>query len=865
MALRRGSIRLRILLLILVPLLSLVGLYAFVASITVRDATSAARTPSLRNNAGEPVLHFLQQIERERALGAVYAAKPTAAASGQFHAQQTSTDRVLRTMNAALNSIVGSSLTSQDQKTAIRALLADDRTLGAIRSQVVNRSLTPLEIINRYDKLTADIHLYMMRLAQRVSPEIKLQAYGLFQIIASLEYLAQEDAIIEAGAASGTLPPEDRHEFIGLVSLRREFADDAQRNLGPQVLPAYSRDIPPEANAALSSLEDTISNDLHQNGRVPVDPATWGKDVGALSKGMGGLIQTVAINTTNQGASIANRTYLRLGLAGGLGLVALLASVFISIALGRGLVGRLGRLRDSAMALASERLPQVMARLRAGEEVRPAEEAPAMQAGTDEIGQVGHAFNIVQWTAIEAAVDQANLRRGISDVFRNLARRSQSLLHRQLALLDAMERRTSDPDELADQYRLDHLTTRMRRHAESLIILSGAPVGRSWRNPVRFVDVLRAAVAEVEDYTRVSVHSTTETALAGQAVADMIHMIAELVENATLYSPPNTPVRVVGDTVGNGFAVEIEDRGLGMSQERLAEINHRLANPPEFDLFDSNQLGLFVAGQLARRHGVKISMRTSPFGGTTAIVLIPQTLIVHEKLATIAGPTANAIAAVDASGGRSAAGADDALVPASPASGRKPRPRVGAHSGNGPATDTVAGGHYAGGTPDGPRTDPPAKPSSGQSAGAGEATEPGNGQPSATPHPSPGAPPDTGSESTRSSGHVSPVRPRPTETESMAPDVMARHAYPAASSPEVTDAGLPRRVRQANLAPALRTDRPRGRAVERESATTDRSPEQTRAMMSSLQRGWERGRSDPAPTGPGADGGRHDETADSSQ
>ena len=273
-----------------------------------------------------------------------------------------------------------------------------------------------------------------------------------------------------------------------------------------------------------------------------------------------------------------------------------------------------------------------MERLRAGEDVDVSAEAPPIETSGDEIGQVGQAFNTVQRTAIEAAVEQARLRHGISDVFRNLARRSQSLLHRQLTLLDTMERRASDPDELGDLYRLDHLTTRMRRHAEGLIILSGAAPGRAWRNPVRLVDVLRASVAEVEDYTRVTVVTMTQAALAGPVVADVIHMIAELVENATIFSPPNTPVRLTGDMVGKGFAVEIEDRGLGMNEEKLAEINDRLANPPEFDLSDSDQLGLFVAGRLAKRHGIRISMRLNPYGGTTAIVLIPRDLVVSEEL-----------------------------------------------------------------------------------------------------------------------------------------------------------------------------------------------------------------------------------------
>ena len=170
----------------------------------------------------------------------------------------------------------------------------------------------------------------------------------------------------------------------------------------------------------------------------------------------------------------------------------------------------------------------------------------------------------------------------------------------------------------------------MRRHAEGLIILSGEAPARGWRQPVPLVDVLRAAVAEVEDYTRIRVLCRTNAAVAGHAVADVIHLVAELAENATVFSPPNTPVRIQGDIVGRGFAVEIEDRGLGISQARMDEINANLANPPQFDLSGSDRLGLFIAGQLAQRHEIKITLRPSVYGGTTAIVLIPTGLVVEE-------------------------------------------------------------------------------------------------------------------------------------------------------------------------------------------------------------------------------------------
>ena len=893
MGLRRRSIRLKILLLVLVPLVSLIGLYAFVAGITIGDATKAASTPSLRNDAGEPVLKFMQQFEMERRLAALYAARPTQASRQAYRAQQTTTDKFRTAMDAGLKSSTTSGHASTNQKAAIAALQRDSAGLGAIRSEVLSGTLSPLEVVNSYGTVSADIHQFMTRLAQRVSAPVQLQAYSLFQTIASLETLAQEDAIIEAGAASGSLPQADRSQFTELVSVRRQYAEDGERNIGKNVLPFYSRYISPQASDALGALEDTIVDDPQVNGPVPVDPATWGKSVGGVSKGTGALIQAVAIDVSGQGSSVAHGAYLRLWLAGGLGLLALVASVFISIRVGRSLVRQLAALRRSALALATERLPRVMTRLRAGEDVDVSQEAQPMEVTSDEIGQVGQAFNTVQLTAVEAAVDQARLRRGISDVFRNLARRSQSLLHRQLTLLDTMERRTSDPDELADLYRLDHLTTRMRRHAEGLIILSGAAVGRSWRNPVRLVDVLRAAVAEVEDYTRVSVTTMTQAALAGQAVADVIHMVAELVENATLFSPPNTPVRVTGDLVGNGFAVEIEDRGLGMSEEKLVEINHRLANPPEFDLSDSDQLGLFVAGRLARRHGLKISMRTNPFGGSTAIVLIPHNLVVAGE-----GDAQNAFTKPGDTGafhatGRQAGGEGAATTSAAssgPSNGRTSRADDGAPAANGATGDKYAGsapaptGHRpmptASANPVPARNEerPPSPPADRPAAPGGDLdpAAPGPDRPATSPglpiltgqfppapampmsaandpflNPMPAAASDKGGASDNAwHDFATSSAAVPDDAEWAPSDVAPAGPDPAATGPDVTELGLPRRVRQASLAPQLRAGLPHSHAAYEQEVADDRSPEQTRALMTSLQRGWERGRSAPPPAPP---------------
>ena len=388
------------------------------------------------------------------------------------------------------------------------------------------------------------------------------------------------------------------------------------------------------------------------------------------------------------------------------GAVGFLLTLLVTILLGRSINRRLTVLRTSALTLAREQLPAVVARLRRGESVDVAAEAPPVHEGNDEIGQVGQAIDAVRQTAIRSAIDEARVRQGVNDMFRNLARRNQSLLQRQLSVLDDMERRATDPDVLEDLFKMDHLTTRMRRHAEGLIILSGAPPGRSWSAPVKLIDVMRGAVAEVEDYARVTASTQSRAALSGSAVTDVIHLLAELIENATTLSPPFTQVRVGGESVANGFAIEIEDRGLGLSPQRLAELNDRLANPPDINPANTEQLGLFVVGQLARRHGINVTLRPSPYGGTTAVALIPRMLIVEDGPAALSAGGAGAAAGLAPLAPRPPAGRPRTSSPPAsaraapgpgPGRGRAPsppgRPRPSAQNATGavslPATPAV--------------------------------------------------------------------------------------------------------------------------------------------------------------------------------
>jgi anti-sigma regulatory factor (Ser/Thr protein kinase) len=271
-----------------------------------------------------------------------------------------------------------------------------------------------------------------------------------------------------------------------------------------------------------------------------------------------------------------------------------------------------------------------MERLSAGDEVDAAAEAPPLadvEAVADEIGQVGRSFNTARLAAVEAAVKQATLRRGLFAVLLNIARRNQALVHRQLKLVDTLERRTDDPDVLDDLFRIDHLTTRMRRHAESLIILSGSAPGRRWRRPVPVAEVVSSAVSEIEQYARVVVPPMPEVGVAADAVADVVHLIAELVENATVFSPPRTQVTLRTGRAGSGFVLEIDDRGLGLAPDQIDEAHRTLTTPEDFDPTRHDRLGLYVVGRLAARHGIKVTLCRSPYGGTTAVVLLPEAVL----------------------------------------------------------------------------------------------------------------------------------------------------------------------------------------------------------------------------------------------
>jgi len=884
---RLRSVRTRILLLVLVPVLSLIGIYVFAIGSTARDAVNLARANSVKNAVGDPIAAFMVQLSSERLLAIVYMSSPSGANLAKLNVQVTKTNAATASLRSTLTSGSTVSDASPAGKQAIAALLRGMSSLPSLRSQVSAQIIPSSRAFSEYNAIVQQSYRVLSdAIRQQNSAQVVAQALAFVRMGQSGDMLAQENTLLVAGQTSRQFTPANLQAFTQLVGARRAFYTLTLPDLDPQYRAYYTRAISSREYLSLLSLENTVVSGTRPGAVPAVPPLAWQQAVGEVGTGLTTASQQAASALTSQANGQATGAFLRLILVGGLGLAAIAISIALGLWIGRRLVRELSSLRETALELANERLPDVVSRLAAGEEVDASAQAPPITATSDEVRQVGEAFATVQQTAVEAAVGQAKLRQGISHIFRNLARRSQSLLHRQLTLLDAMERRARDPQELDDLFRVDHLATRMRRHAESLIILSGEAPARGWRNPVPLVDVLRAAVAEVEDYTRIKVSATTQASLAGPAVGDVIHMIAELAENATIYSPPQTPVSITGSVVGQGFAVEIEDRGLGMSTAHRDEINAQLENPPAFDLSGSDQLGLFVAGQLAKRQNIRVSLRSSAYGGTTAIVLIPRSLVVPEGAATKdatplpAGGSPQIRSARHAiSSGRELTGPGDGppgpsvLDESPPLPPAPPPPPI-------PVAVTGLRGEW-GPALDWPETTP---------AGPGEGTDYRTGS---TDYGSDGTDyrsgstdygsgsTDYGSDGTDYRSDSADYRPlgypgegtlgRPAEFSPPRPDGGngPGGAIPAtAEGTAGTDLedGLPRRVRQASLAPQLREGpaRPGPSAdlgvlaepppTEWSAAERERSPEETRVTMSAIQRGWERGRSVFDPSGGNGEG-----------
>jgi signal transduction histidine kinase len=541
------------------------------------------------------------------------------------------------------------------------------------------------------------------------------------------------------------------------------------------------------SNLPLTTLNNVSATKLTAPGWYAAMTATVNgthQVAGQLAADVAGQASTLRSQSTSNLLVSSILTVLLLGLV-----------VLVSTLVARSLIRPLRKLRVDALDIARHRLPEMVRQISEGVG-ESAEIEPIGVTGADEIGEVARAFDQVYQEAVRLAVHEATLRGNLNATFVNLSRRSQTLVERQLGIIDSLEQAEQDPERLSSMFRLDHLAVRMRRNSENLLVLAGHEEVRKWSNPVSLLDVVRAAISEIEEYERVITNIQPTILISGRATSDVVRLIAELLENAATFSPVTTQVLVTGQTVTSGGAlIEIVDEGLGMADQDLERENWRLDNPPEIDVAASRQMGLFVVGRLAARHGVRVRLRHSPSSGVSVLVWLPETLMEVD---------ASSSPGVLRSGRFVDPGAYQAAsqVSSSPLPSPTTIPTVGVQSPVAVVPPTGSGWFWS--------------------------TDKSNGM----------------------------VEDLPTAESWTSPADDGFRAARAIASPAVGDtssAGLPRRAPGANLLPGS-VSQPAGQQADAQAATGGdrqqaatarrRSPEERRSRLTEFQRGAQQGRSD---------------------
>ncbi|GFH35536.1 nitrate- and nitrite sensing domain-containing protein [Streptomyces pacificus] len=576
------------------------------------------------------------QEERDHAAGPL--ANDGSADAFEVSQPRRETDRRRETFLAAAVSIGDTS--GDDTLESIQAnvgqIAQQVTTIVKIRSTAYDGEDSTTQTVNRYNRLITSLLTLSQDMAQATNnPEMIKRTRALAAFSAAKEYASIQRAIIAAALpanakTAGEMSENDRltgddaaeNEKQALAAFKRIYASlggDAEELTAPLV--EGNSEIE-EANAYADRVLSRPSGLAGAERRGYKD---WTDQADTKIDAMNTIEKTLLGEMESKARELKQESQQDAIINGALILLVLGVSLVGAFVVARSMIRSLRRLQDTATRVAQERLPELVKQL---SEADPQDVDTTVESvgvhSRDEIGKVAAAFDDVHREAVRLAAEQALLRGNVNAMFTNLSRRSQGLIQRQLSLISELESREADPDQLSSLFKLDHLATRMRRNGENLLVLAGEEPGRRWTRPVPLVDVLRAAASEVEQYERIELANVPATDVAGRVVNDLVHLLAELLENATSFSSPQTKVRVTGHALPDGrVLVEIHDTGIGLSPEDLAAINERLASPPTVDVSVSRRMGLFVVGRLSLRHGIRIQLRPSDSGGTTALVMLP--------------------------------------------------------------------------------------------------------------------------------------------------------------------------------------------------------------------------------------------------
>ncbi|WP_329364284.1 nitrate- and nitrite sensing domain-containing protein [Streptomyces sp. NBC_00669] len=579
-------------------------------------------------------------------------------------ASRQATDRDLKLYEQSTDNISDSDPVFSGVRATLVAIGGQLANLNEIRSEAYTSQSGIAQTVSEYDGLVTSLLSLSQDMAQATSNSQMIKATRALSAFSSAkEYESMQRAVISAAFASGGKLNADEYQSVKWAAVDENTAITRFMKVYGTDAAALLRPIQGDNDtiAAHDNERERIASSQTAITKINSSYLDWDDAAKTKIDAMNQIERSLLSEMQQKSLHLQSEAKREALISGAIILLVLGVAVVGAFVVGRSMVRSLRRLQQTAQDVAQKRLPELVKQL---SDTDPQDVDTSVESiginSRDEIGQVARAFDEVHSEAVRLAAEQALLRGNVNAMFTNLSRRSQGLIQRQLSLISELESREADPDQLSSLFKLDHLATRMRRNGENLLVLAGEEPGRRWTRPVPLVDVLRAAASEVEQYERIELTSVPSAEVTGRIVNDLVHLLAELLENATSFSSPQTKVRVTGHSLPDGrVLIEIHDTGIGLSPEDLADINERLANPPTVDVSVSRRMGLFVVGRLSLRHGIRIQLRPSDSGGTTALVMLPVDVTQGGANANAknAGPGARPAGAVAGGAGTGIAGA----------------------------------------------------------------------------------------------------------------------------------------------------------------------------------------------------------------
>jgi signal transduction histidine kinase len=598
----------------------------------VDSAAQFSRVSQLAN-LGQQVTGLVQALEDERdeTTGIIPVASSKTAAVALQHWYNATDAAAAGVRRVAVG--VGSSFPANIQ-TRVNAVLSVINHLAELRS-TAQASQSALAVIADYSGPIGEMFSLNDQIAQGTADSgLANDVQALNSLSLAKDQAAQQRAILFNALTQQLFADDEQQALTTAVSVQSADLTAFDTTATPEEQVSFRDTVAgPLVNKAELLEEYVLSVDSLDVTALGIKPgqaaAQWYSAMSSTIDKMQAVELKVARNIVAR-SYVLQRGAVRSALFTAiLTLMILLLVLIATLVVTRSLVLPLRRLRAGALAIATVQLPERVRRL--GEAADPEaslEVAPIDVLSTDEIGQVARAFDQVHAEAVRLAGNEAMLRGSFNAMFVNLSRRSQSLIERLARMIDSLEQNEEDPDRLSDLFTMDHLVTRMRRNSENLLLLAGHEGARKWSDPVPLTDVIRAAISEIEHYSRVVLHVQPGIAVSGQTVSDVVRVLAELIENATMFSPKETHVRVSAHELNSGgVLIDVSDNGVGISDTRLAEINRRLDNPPVIDASVGRHMGLFAVAHLSQRHGVRVRLRAGFPQGLTALVWLPDSII----------------------------------------------------------------------------------------------------------------------------------------------------------------------------------------------------------------------------------------------